>query len=643
MMYPEFCKKHHHSFASRLTWRIMFTTFLVMALVSCFVYFITRHFVAFALVGVFSNWQLEHRAQEMEKSLSEVYVAAVNTVPDIENSLGRPDRLQSIIERIVELNPNIHSCGISFRENYYPQKGRWFCPYATRRDSTVAGQTIGGPTQDYLQEEWFVEALKADTNYWAKPFFESTDGRVPLVAYLMPIRDELGQTVAILGVDYELHNCSDDLIDEFLDSYCFVIDPQGTYLLHPDQERIISDNYFNTAGGDSPKNDERLGRQMVNGMRFGLPTFFMVDGEKVFVSHRALEHTPWSMAYVLPYYWAARVGYTLGGTMLLIITLGLIVVFFVGRRVIRKAASPLVQLAQTADEVAKGNIQAQLPTIKHNDEIRLMRDSFENMQQSLVSYIEELRQVTAQTAAMESEMRVAHDIQMSMLPKTFPPYPDRSDLDIYGSVTPAKGVGGDLFDFYIRDERLFFCIGDVSGKGVPASLFMAVTRSLFRNVSTHISEPAQIVTALNKAQSEGNETGMFVTLFVGVLDLHTGVLDFCNAGHDDPLLLGSQVEEMQCESNIVIGLFPDFEFVQQQATLAPGTTIFLYTDGLNEAEDISHGQFGDDRIMDVARRLLQEHRHQPQHLVDSMTEAVHAFVGDAEQSDDLTMLAIQYK
>jgi len=232
---------------------------------------------------------------------------------------------------------------------------------------------------------------------------------------------------------------------------------------------------------------------------------------------------------------------------------------------------------------------------------------------------------------------------MSMLPKTFPPYPERKDIDIYGSLTPAKGVGGDLFDFHIRDEKLFFCIGDVSGKGVPASLYMAVTRSLFRNVSSHESDPERIVAALNKAQSEGNDTNMFVTIFVGVLDLATGQLHYCNAGHDAPLLVGRDVAALPCDPNLPIGVIADFKFSRQQLVLDTGTTIFLFTDGLNEAENAQHQQFGDNRIWQLAKKQLAANNHQPQQLIETMTQAVHQFVGDAEQSDDLTMLAIQYK
>ena len=306
---------------------------------------------------------------------------------------------------------------------------------------------------------------------------------------------------------------------------------------------------------------------------------------------------------------------------------------------IKKTTRPLKQLASSANEVAKGNFAAALPDIKHNDEIRLLRDSFEDMEQSLQQYVDELKETTASKAAIENELKVAHNIQMSMLPKTFPPFPERNDIDIYGVLTPAKDVGGDLFDFYIRENMLFFCIGDVSGKGVPASLVMAVTRSLFRNVSAHTSSPDQIMSTLNEALSEGNDSNMFVTLFAGVLDLSTGALSYCNAGHDSPLLIGNEVALLPCHANIALGIMPGMAFRKQETKLDPDTTIFLYTDGLSEAENTLHEQFGKERILRMTATLQKEEAVM---VVKKMEEAVHDFVGEAEQSDDLTMLAIRF-
>ena len=660
------------SFAKRLTWRIMLTLFIVMGIISAIIVCICWAITLTSVSGI-TDRQLEYKAKTVEQILTEVYVATVNTVPDIEDNLHRPDRMQGVMKRIVELNPHIRSCGISFRENYYPQKGRWFCPYAQRRDSDsiVILQTIGGLKQDYLNEAWFQEAMKAKEGYWSKPFFDGTDQKTPLVAYLVPIRDERDSTVAVLGVDLSLDYLADDISNEFFsfnsrkdgwsaekNIYYFVSDSTGTYLVHPDKNRIVNQNYNDIAKLTANPSDDYLGQILMKHesghlMTDGRGNDLVIDGEKVMVNFKSLEHTPWTMFMVLPTFFVDVIFYILGGLLLFFILIGLIGVFFAGRRGIKKSSEPLRQLALSANEVAKGNFDTHLPGIHSRDEIHQLRDSFENMQQSLTRYVNELRDTTAQKAAMESELKIAHDIQMSMLPKTFPPYPERDDIDIYGMLTPAKAVGGDLFDFYIRDEKLFFCIGDVSGKGIPASMFMAVTRSLFRNISAHVVLPEHIAYALNNALTEGNETNMFVTLFTGVLDLATGHLHYCNAGHNAPLLVGCDVEdsvphadpqvrELPCLPNLPLGIMGEFQFEAQEVDLAPDTTIFLFTDGLNEAENAFHEQFGDERIVEVANRLLAQREHQPINITYEMFQAVHTFVNGAEQSDDLTMLAIQY-
>jgi sigma-B regulation protein RsbU (phosphoserine phosphatase) len=325
-----------------------------------------------------------------------------------------------------------------------------------------------------------------------------------------------------------------------------------------------------------------------------------------------------------------------------IVVVGLLLMLYLFIRIITRELSPLRRLAREAETIASGQFDAVLPDFQRIDEIGQLSHSFGNMQQSLVKYIEELKETTAQKASIESDLRIASGIQMGMLPEQFPTKADRDDVQIYASLTPAKEVGGDLFDFYFRDDKLFFCIGDVSGKGVPASLFMAVTRSVFRTVSVHESMPNNIVTIMNTIIADMNKTQMFVTLFVGVLDLPTGHLHYCNAGHDAPLLIGDGIGELPCDPNIPVGFLPSWEYSLQEAQISTGTTIFLFTDGLTEAMDANYNQFQMERINDVASQALSQQQQEPHQLINKMTDAVHQFVGDAEQSDDLTMMAIQY-
>ncbi|MBQ4022038.1 MAG: SpoIIE family protein phosphatase, partial [Bacteroidales bacterium] len=238
---------------------------------------------------------------------------------------------------------------------------------------------------------------------------------------------------------------------------------------------------------------------------------------------------------------------------------------------------------------------------------------------------------------MESELQIGRNIQMAMIPNIFPPFPERHDIDLSACLIPAKEVGGDLYDFYIRDEKLFFCIGDVSGKGVPASLVMAVTRSLFRTVSAHEKSPQRIVTTMNDSMSDMNESSMFVTFFCGILDLTTGHLRYCNAGHNPPLVLSDTVKPLNVNPNLPMGVMPRMSFHEQETDLHYDDTLFLFTDGLNEAENEKFEQFSEERL----EAVLQERRTANGHL-EAMKAAVSEFVGNAAQSDDLTMLVIHY-
>ena len=244
----------------------------------------------------------------------------------------------------------------------------------------------------------------------------------------------------------------------------------------------------------------------------------------------------------------------------------------------------------------------------------------------------QLAETTAAKERIESELRIARNIQMGMVPNEFP---QRDDLDLYAMMTPAREVGGDLYSYILQDDhRLYFCVGDVSGKGVPASLFMAQVTRMFIALADGRLMPDNIATRLNHALTEGNDQGMFVTMFIGLIDLHNGHLDFCNAGHNPPLLDGQFID---MEPNAPIGLWPDLEYIGEEIPDLRGKTLFIYTDGINEAENKEKEQFGDDRL----RQLLAESHGTAQQTSEYVHEAVEQFVGEAEPSDDLTKMCIK--
>ena len=251
----------------------------------------------------------------------------------------------------------------------------------------------------------------------------------------------------------------------------------------------------------------------------------------------------------------------------------------------------------------------------------------------------QLEETTTAKERIESELRIARDIQMSMVPNVSP---DREGLDLYASMTPAKEVGGDLYGYLLIGDDLYFCVGDVSGKGVPASLFMAQATRLFRTLAAQKMMPAEIATRMNDALTENNERGMFVTMFLGLVNLETGRLDFCNAGHNPPVIydqinLGTFIE---MESNAPIGLWPELEFVGETIESIKGKPLFVYTDGLNEAENPEQEQFGDERMLEF---LHHAHFRDARELVETLKAEVERFRQGADPNDDMTMLCLKVK
>ena len=255
----------------------------------------------------------------------------------------------------------------------------------------------------------------------------------------------------------------------------------------------------------------------------------------------------------------------------------------------------------------------------------------EQINHQLQQAYDQLEVTTKAKERIESELRIARDIQRRMLPHVFP---RRKDIDLYAMMTPAKEVGGDLYGYTLFDDQLYFCVGDVSGKGVPAALFMAEVTRMFRTLVDGHLTPEAIATRLNHALTENNDQGMFVTMFIGLINLKTGHMEYCNAGHNPPLLDG---QYMKVEANAPIGLWEDLEYAGEEVDDMHGRTLFVYTDGINEAENTKKEQFGDDRL----QALLQKDLGDARQTSETIHKAVEDFVGDAEPSDDLTKMCIK--
>ena len=531
----------------------------------------------------------------IEEVLAVAEVTAQSQRWHAERNLDNPDYMNLLVNNIVRADSEIIvGAGIGFKPDYYPEKGRLFEPYAhqvsSSADSIILEQI--GARHDYTKVSAYKTAIYGDTAKWTLPYMEK-GGLANLVAtYSLPIYDKNHHPVAVLGVEIPV-DWIDDAVNEhhtYPSSFSLVLSAGGTLIADAPDSMGISDGRV-----------EKVVR-LINDSTFKKE--LKANGHvKAFTFH---DDEVKENAHV--YY-------------------------------VTKPHDPHWQVVLVCYDNEVFGLLKQMR--RHN------------MWKALVSLVllgiiihlfmknaKRLRKTELRQERINSELRIASDIQMHMLPQE--DSIASKDVTVKGLLAPARAVGGDLYDFFIRDEKLFFCIGDVSGKGVPAAIVMAVIHSLFRSASVHENNPARIMHVINETACQRNEDNIFVTFFVGVLDLPTGRLRYCNAGHDKPMVLTAQqtIDTLNEKPNLPLGVFEDVGYVMREYLLEKGSTLFLYTDGLTEAKNIQRRQFGLERVVEVAKRALPVEK--PDELLQAMQQALNRFVEGAEPSDDLTLLAIRY-
>lgn len=531
--------------------------------------------------------QLESTRFQIMDVVNQTEAAVRNNVWLTQFCLDMPDSLFRVPQRLVQDNPVVIGSTVAMVPGYN-KRHPLLSPYVCRVEDGMELKSLATEEYDYPSQEWFVKPMELEKGYWSEPYVDEGGGEVLMTTYSYPVRDRNGRIAAILTADISLDWLTELVgnVKVYPNAFSMVVSRAGQIMVCPTETLVMRSTVQEAVRGmDDSVSLANLNKAMLSGETGNLTIREKGVSAKVFFA--PVQRTGWSLSVVIPekeIYSGIR---NVGRVVKLLQILGILLM------------------------------------------ILIIRYVFMNY----ISYA----QLNKQKERMQGELKVASDIQMAMVPKIFPPFPKRDDLDLSASIVPAKEVGGDLYDFFIRDEKLHFCIGDVSGKGVPASLLMAVTRTQYRTLAAQHDSPAQIVSTINDSMDEINENNMFVTFFCGVLDLKTGHMKYCNAGHNAPYILTDAIRELPVEPNLPLGVLSGFEFAEQSVDLNYDDALLLYTDGLNEAENIHHEQFGESGIRSVlhTRRTAQEQ-------IDALKAAVAAFVGEAEPSDDLTMLFLHY-
>ena len=630
------------SIATKLSAYIMALATLTFILVAVVFYTYSRQREEKQAVG-YSSLQLENILHGIDMKLSEVEHITAMTSTSVGNLLNTPDSLMPVIEKMVAENPKIMGGCVAFEPYKFKSKGRFFMEYVSK-DSTgiTMAKHLGSEEYNYHTMSWYTEPKKSGKGSWSEPYFDDGGGERVMTTYSLPLRDNNGCFIGVLTADVALEDFVKDLesLRPYPDSYTTVISRKGLFIAHPDKDVVLHQSLSERADELQDERFEEAAHRIVKHESGSLR--LELNGKDELICYSPLLRSGWSVCYVCPY---DNIMKTLGNTMLyglLILVAGLLVMLVCTRYIILGVTRPVTQLTEAAYRIAQGRFDAELPPIKSRDEMGRLREAFAHMQTSLTTYISELTEATRAKERIASELNVARKIQMGLVPRTFSPFAECKSLELFGALKPAKEVGGDFYDFFFRDDKLFFAIGDVSGKGIPASLVMSITRTLFRIGGGSEDAPETIVNGINKAMSVDNEANMFVTMFVGVLDLESHTLSFCNAGHNPPFITNEEgtCVRLPIQPNIPIGVMPDFVYSGEKTIMSEDSLLLLYTDGLVEAENTEHKQFGEQRVTEVLSRAKG---FAVKEIVESLINEVAGFEHPAEQFDDLTLLALRLK
>ena len=620
-------------------WVVMFAAFIFIAALG-FLFYQSREAVRQEAIS-HATQILDKTSLRVEGILNRAEVATQMTEWLIQRHPDKADSMFVYSRGMLQNNPDFYTCSIAFEPYYFNQYGRYFSAYSKHVGDSIRTLQGGSDYYQYFFMDWYLMPQLLDKPCWTEPYMDldaPTNTYEMVTSYCQAIKNKQGEFIGVINTSLSLNWLSHTIsaVKPYPNSYSIMIGRGGTYFVHPDTTKITRHTIFTQTMETPDTAMTALGHAMQRGEE-GMKRM-TIDDKDCYVFYKPLGKTGCSMAIVCPesdiFGGFDRLRHTVMG----IVFVGLLLMLYFFIKIITRELSPLHRLAKEAETIASGQFDTKLPDFQRNDEIGMLSHSFGNMQQSLVRYIDELKETTAQKASIESELNVASSIQMSMLPSVFP---DREGLDMYASMTPAKEVGGDLYGYLLKDEKLYFCVGDVSGKGVPASLFMAQVTRLFRTLANQMIQPADICTQMNEALSgEENQTCMFVTLFIGLVDLKTGHLSFCNAGHNPPVIGGGEHhgEFLQMLPNFPIGVMPGLEFQGEEIDCIKGRPLFIYTDGLNEAENREHDQFGDDHLIDILRNT---HFDTARQVVETLAAKVEEHRDGAEPNDDLTMMCLR--
>ena len=555
------------------------------------------------------------------------------------------EELDEILRTFVSGAEVIYGSTVAFAPGGFQPGVEHFAPYYYRAGDEVAYKDLAADSYRYWEWDWYTTVASSRSPRWSEPYVDEGGGNVRMVTYSVPIflgGDENQELQGVLTADISLEWLHERMktlrVGET--GYSAILSQSGYVISHPDETLLRHRTVAELEERDPAPEVVAIVERMMRGESGFEPIHDRHLGRSARMTYAPIEHAGWSLAVVYPEdELMADVNFvTRRQSVLLIVGLLALVAVVIGLS--RRMTQPLKALAGSAGRIATGDLDLDLPTSQSEDEIGALTRAFGNMRDSLKTYIRNLKETTAAKERLESELKIARRIQMDMLPAG-KLGGDEDGFELAATLLPAREVGGDLY-YHFRDHgRVAFLVGDVSGKGVPAALFMARTKTLFETIARTDGEVGDALAEVNQSLCRENEAGMFVTVFAGVFDPSTGKLRCAAGGHDPPALLpgdGKAPRFLDIEGGPLLGLLDMAEYSTHEVALSSMDSIVITTDGVSEARDAEGGFFGEERLLST---LASMEGAAAAEMSEKLLVAVQDYAGDAPQSDDITIMTLR--
>jgi len=554
-----------------------------------------------------------------QNKINKMLFKATKSSNSAKNQLQREGLKQSSITHTLtntlEKNENIYGMTVAMEPGVVYKK--LFSPYFYKKKGHIVYTNLATKEYDYLSKPWYSDVKISKKPKWSKPYFDRGGGNALMVTYSNPIFQG-GKFAGIVTIDLSLEKLKKIInsIRILKSGYAFLLSKNSVVLVSPKGKMIMKRYNQNIKYNQIIKYKSR------------------------WVYYSKVNSTGWILGVVIPKKELFHSLYQMTWVLLLLAFLGVFILIVFIYILSKKITKPLKTIIEITNEISNGNFDKKMIKPKTKDEVYQLFKAVEKMQKEIKTYISNLKIATKKEQKIKSELDIANKIQMNMLPSA---QVCREDdiINLYAFLKPAKAVGGDFYDFFrLDDDKLCFVIADVSGKGMPAALFMAVSISYIRAFAQQEAKPSQIIKKVNKALCQNNKANMFVTMILSIVDLKTGKMTYVNAGHTKPYILSCKNQTLKLGHNNdpIVGFMPDLEFCDHSLHLKRGEKLFLYTDGVNEAFSKDGKQFGDKNL---AKILDQNRSSNSQIILSSMKNAISDFTKDEEQSDDITILIVE--